>query len=385
MSGLLLYVMFLQYNFICDLNRDSSNGAGTSASASIKDKVITLMRQEDEVMLIDKIILPAIYKAVQSANILQHYPTSAALIKANALAGSKEQYVKVSHSYKQFLFAPTSSMFTFAAAPSSQAFQDRYVYGQFYNLVKGPFNAAKVYIFNNDSLETIALNPAYVQSLHKVSRAAAFSQKACLTSYLYSKTRAHVNLADSDVFAFIRAQLNKYCLLFKHVLTWTNETHLLPEFIMILLWEALLYKDQWRQISQDKPVVLEGLGIAETIAAHGISWFMAKINWQTLQYQQRWRAVRDLQDVYIQLGQADEWFVQHHITDHDSASAPSGRYRSVLERVKVWLSFLHRLNLNQFDHNVATVMQRSHRAHPKLAQDYGVAQLSRLSFCLAGM
>ena len=54
-------------------------------------------------MLIDKIILLAIYKAVQSANILQHYPTSAALIKANALAGSKEKYVKVLHLHEQFL------------------------------------------------------------------------------------------------------------------------------------------------------------------------------------------------------------------------------------------------------------------------------------------
>ena len=103
MSGLLLYVMFLQYNFICDLDRGSSNGVGAGAGASTKDKVITLMRQEDEVMLIDKIILLAIYKAVQSANILQHYPTSAALIKANALAGSKEKYVKVLHLHEQFL------------------------------------------------------------------------------------------------------------------------------------------------------------------------------------------------------------------------------------------------------------------------------------------
>ena len=68
--------------------------------------------------------------------------------------------------------------------------------------------------------------------------------------------------------------------------------------------------------------------MAETIAAHGIGWFIAKINWQTLQvrplyrdwilagnmliyrqYQRRWRVVRDLQDVYIWLRQADEWFV----------------------------------------------------------------------------
>ena len=54
-------------------------------------------------MLIDKIILLAIYKVVQLANILQHYLTSAALIKANTLTGSKEKYVKVLHLCKQFL------------------------------------------------------------------------------------------------------------------------------------------------------------------------------------------------------------------------------------------------------------------------------------------
>ena len=54
-------------------------------------------------MLINKIILLAIYKVVQLANILQHYPISATLIKANALAGSKEKYIKVLYLCKQFL------------------------------------------------------------------------------------------------------------------------------------------------------------------------------------------------------------------------------------------------------------------------------------------
>lgn len=57
-------------------------------------------------MLIDEIILPAIYKVVQSVNILQSYPTSAASIKANALAGGKEQYIKVPVSREQFLLYP---------------------------------------------------------------------------------------------------------------------------------------------------------------------------------------------------------------------------------------------------------------------------------------
>jgi hypothetical protein len=36
------------------------------------------------------------------------------------------------------------------------------VYRQFYNVVKSPFDAAKVYIFNNNSLKNIALNLAYI-------------------------------------------------------------------------------------------------------------------------------------------------------------------------------------------------------------------------------
>ena len=69
------------------------------------------------------------------------------------------------------------------------------MYSQFYNVVKAPFDAAKVHVFGNDGLENVALDPAYVRGLHKAGGAAAFSQEASLRSYLHSKTRAHVNIA----------------------------------------------------------------------------------------------------------------------------------------------------------------------------------------------
>lgn len=390
---------------------------------------------------------------------------------ASATASAKPGPMFTQVSYTWATLRDTGSQ-TIAAAPSSQAFQDGYIYSQFYNAVKTPFDAAKVYIFNNDSLENIALDPAYVRSLHKVGGATAFSQKACLTSYLYSKTRAHVNLAScraksygtreehrislcmaedilhlwqywenipppipppaavpppapppapyysiptADVFGFIRAQLNKYCLLFEQVLAWTNETHSLPEFIMMVvalralrfsygsaqLWrEPLLFKDRWQQVRDERPVVIEGMGMAVTMAAYGIGWFLPKINWQTLrvmpphgdrllagnilihaQYQRRWRAVRDLRDVYIRLGQADEWFIQHDIGGGGGGGAKTMNYR----KQEKWLQFLHSLNLNQFDHDVASAMVKSHRAHPELARDYSAAQLAQLSFSYSGM
>lgn len=81
----------------------------------------------------------------------------------------------------------TSSQ-TISIDPQSQVYCDRYIYSQFYNVIKAPFDIAKVYIFGSNSLENIALNPAYIKGLYKASGATAFSQEASLRSYLYSKT-----------------------------------------------------------------------------------------------------------------------------------------------------------------------------------------------------
>ncbi|HEV2644800.1 MAG TPA: hypothetical protein VGU46_00395 [Acidobacteriaceae bacterium] len=613
-SGLLLYFMFPDYNFIRGLDSSGrSRGSGNGGGSGSKDKVYsTLLQRKDEVMLTDEIILPAINKIVASSNILSDFPATAAIIKANAQARGREQYIKVPQMQEQILshviqarfldalwvdicqrieemprfacfrhltlflnqkntkdrtmnqgftsvigqwrsswaaatasefldphrtyvdvgkqisssrveptvdedaglaetflyrnccldtffekwnriasdpgdastvdpatatastatatatqsagFARTRYMWatlrdagsqTITAAPTSQAFKDGYVYGQFYNKVKAPFDSAKVYIFNNENLENIALDPAYVRSLNRAGGSAAFSQQAGLLSYLASKNRAHVSLEGSqhksygvreehrislalldeicivwpqwqsqsrplplppplpyyiitspDMFRFLRAQINKYCLLFEHVLAGTNKTHSLPEFVMMVLAlralrfsygssilsrEGLLYKDQWQRLRRGTQVTLEGIGMAKGIRDHGIGWFLPKINWQTFrvvpphvdhflagnillhqQYQQRWRAVRDLRDVYIRLGQADEWFARY-----DLSGSGSGQ--------RAWLDFLHGLNLNQFDHDVASALQRSHKAHPELAGEVSIERLCQLSFSHEGM
>ena len=70
----------------------------------------------------------------------------------------------------------------------SAAYKADLIYLQFYNLIKIPFNVAKVYIFNNNIIENLALDPAYVQTLQHTRGAVAFSSKVYKISYLYSKS-----------------------------------------------------------------------------------------------------------------------------------------------------------------------------------------------------
>ena len=45
-----------------------------------------------------------------------------------------------------------------------------------------------------------------------------------------------------DMFAFLHAQLNWYCFLFKHIHAWTGKTYSLPKFtIMVLALRALRF------------------------------------------------------------------------------------------------------------------------------------------------
>ncbi len=68
---------------------------------------------------------------------------------------------------------------TIASKYESSAYQARLIYSQFYSLIKVPFDAAKVYIFNNEALENLALNLSYVQTLQHEGRAKTFLAKVC--------------------------------------------------------------------------------------------------------------------------------------------------------------------------------------------------------------
>jgi hypothetical protein len=237
---------------------------------------------------------------------------------------------------------------TFFAAPHGTETQDGLIYSQFYNLIKTPFDTSKVYVFNNESLENLALDPGYIRSLQQEGGGITFSKAVCEFGYLHSKKRAHANLLDNrwksygireehrisltmmeeisqqwrqwdlydneinvpaplpyyiiptqELLAFLYAQINKYCFLFEYVLAHTAMTYSLPETIVMvtalralrfcyggnmLQRESLLYKDRWENVRNQKLVVKEGLGMRDTIERCGLGWFLPKINWATWRF-----------------------------------------------------------------------------------------------------
>jgi hypothetical protein len=173
---------------------------------------------------------------------------------------------------------------TFFAAPHGKERQDGLVYSQFYNLIKTPFDTTKVYVFDNEALENLALDPGYIRSLQQEGGGITFSKAVCEFGYLHSKRRAHANLLDNrwrsygireehrlsltameeisqqwcqwdlyddeidaappplpyyiipteELLGFLYAQINKYCFLFEHVLAHTAMTYSLPETIVMV-------------------------------------------------------------------------------------------------------------------------------------------------------
>jgi hypothetical protein len=181
---------------------------------------------------------------------------------------------------------------TFFAPPRGRESQDGLVYSQFYNLIKTPFDTSKVYIFDNEALENLALDPGYVRSLQQEGGGITFLKAVCEFGYLHSKKRAHANLVDNrwksygireehrisltmmeeiceqwrqwdlyddeiddarpplpyyvvpthELLGFLYAQINKYCFLFEHILAHTAMTYSLPEtIVMVVALRALRF------------------------------------------------------------------------------------------------------------------------------------------------
>jgi hypothetical protein len=207
---------------------------------------------------------------------------------------------------------------TFFTAPQGQECQDGLIYSQFYALIKTPFDTSKVYVFDNESLENLALDPGYIRSLQQEGGGITFSKGVCEFGYLHSKKRAHANLVDNqwksygireehrisltmveeiahqwrqwdlydderdvasplpyyivptqELLGFLYAQINKYCFLFENVLAHTAMTYSLPETIVmvtalralrfcygsnLLQRESLLYKDRWESLRGTSPL-----------------------------------------------------------------------------------------------------------------------------------
>ncbi|KAK6591437.1 hypothetical protein H4I95_05690 [Botrytis cinerea] len=173
---------------------------------------------------------------------------------------------------------------TLFAVPHGQENMDGLVYSQFYGLIKTPFDASKVYVFDNDSVENLALDPGYIRALQQAGGGITFSKAVAEFGYNHSKKRARVNLIDNhaksygireehrisqtmmkeiyqqwqhwnryeneddisrphlpyyiiptkDILDFLAAQINKYCFLFEHILSHTSRTYSLPETIVMV-------------------------------------------------------------------------------------------------------------------------------------------------------
>jgi hypothetical protein len=181
---------------------------------------------------------------------------------------------------------------TLFANPQGQESLDGLVYSQFYALIKTPFDTSKAYVFDNESLENLALDPGYIRSLQQQGGGITFSQAVCTFAYLHSKKRAHANLTDNQwrsygireehrislsmmdeiealwrqwdlyddsvddvdsplpyyilptqtLLKFLSAQINKYCFLFEHTLAHAARTYSLPEtMVMVVALRALRF------------------------------------------------------------------------------------------------------------------------------------------------
>jgi hypothetical protein len=181
---------------------------------------------------------------------------------------------------------------TLFAAPNGKEGQEGLIYSQFYALIKTPFDTSKVYVFDNESFENLALDPGYIRSLQQEGGGITFSKAVCEFGYLHSKKRAHANLLDNrwksygireehrisltmmkeicqrwhdwdlydsgiddaqgplpyyvvptqELLGFLYAQINKYCFLFEHTLAHTAMTYSLPEtLVMVTALRALRF------------------------------------------------------------------------------------------------------------------------------------------------
>ena len=344
---------------------------------------------------------------------------------------------------------------TLSTIPGKQENLDGMAYSQFYPNIKTPFDVSKVYVFDNEALDNLALDPGYVQSLQLQGGGAAFSARVVQKSYLHSKGRAFASLRDNqrrsygvreehrvtltimdeiceqwqewelegtgpsssesplpyyvvpspEMFRFLSAQINKYCLLFEHTLAHTARTYSLPETMVMVIAlralrfcygsnllskEALLYKDRWETNRGGRFTVHEGLGMKETMARTGFGWFLPKFNWthcriiqpsndnmlvgnflMHAEYKRRWAAVKDLKDVFVRFSQAIQWFHQHSVKQNPQLLA-------------TWLEYLHALILEQFDADIWASMLAIHKRRPELSP-LALEGGRNMAFCMRDM
>ncbi|RYP63086.1 hypothetical protein DL769_007073 [Monosporascus sp. CRB-8-3] len=88
------------------------------------------------------------------------------------------------------------SSVTIASAPGGHEIKEGLVYSQLYNLIKGPFDAQKHYVFRQPFYENLALDPLYQRQLRQDGRATVINQAVAQNAYVQSKKRIALNLAE---------------------------------------------------------------------------------------------------------------------------------------------------------------------------------------------
>jgi hypothetical protein len=83
------------------------------------------------------------------------------------------------------------------ASPQGQESRDGLIYSYFYRLIKTPFDLSKIYIFDNNSVENLALDPRYIRLLQQENGGITFSKTICEFDYFYSKKHTYTNLVNN--------------------------------------------------------------------------------------------------------------------------------------------------------------------------------------------
>jgi hypothetical protein len=113
---------------------------------------------------------------------------------ATATASPRESFTanRFKRTYYPWATLRDCGSHTISTSSKSCVRKDGLAYIQVYNIIKGLFEAAKVFAFNNPSLENLALDPDYTQSLYYAGRAVAFDTIIGLTCYLHAKERVYL-------------------------------------------------------------------------------------------------------------------------------------------------------------------------------------------------
>lgn len=87
---------------------------------------------------------------------------------------------------------------TITPGKDSWELQNGLIYSQFYDLIKVPFDATKLYPFQNRHTESMALDPSYLLDQRNSTRGAHAHQSRVQCAYRLSKLRVHRNLPAVD-------------------------------------------------------------------------------------------------------------------------------------------------------------------------------------------